>query len=170
MKKFLKKFIGIVYILCFLISMFNIEQVQADSKTLGDLKNELAKFKEDYKNNRLQKEMDEQEKINIEGQIINITKEMDDIRTEIVEINETIKQLEIDIENKKQEITNILTLTQVSNGESAYLEYIFGAKDFTDFIYRAAISEQLTSYNNNLVESYKNDIERSEKFVNNIFF
>lgn len=162
-KKILIHFINILYIVCLLTVTFYIEPIKADSKTLGDLKEELAKFKQDYENNKLQKQMSEEEMQNIEAQIVKIKKEISSISDEIIEINNKIDELEVEIQNKEAEIANILSFTQISNGESAYLEYAFGAKDFTDFIYRIAVSEQLTSYNDNLVDSYKNDIEESKK-------
>ena len=162
-KKTLTKILNISYILCILAASLYIEPIKADSKTLGDLKKELADFKSDYESNRLQKQMDEEEIRNIEAQVVTINQEIKDISDEIVEINAKIDELEIEIENKEQEIKDIIRLTQVSNGESAYMEFIFGAKDFTEFIYRAAISEQLSTYNNNLVEEYKNDIEESNR-------
>ena len=52
---------------------------------------------------------------------------------------------------------------QLSNGESAYLEYIFEAQDYTDFIYRMAVSEQLSSYNDRLIDEYHSKIRENEK-------
>ena len=75
----------------------------------------------------------------------------------------SLNGLNEDIEQKKSEIESILSFVQISSGESAYLEYAFGAKDFTDFIYRVAVSEQLTAYNDDLVEQYKQNIEEDEK-------
>lgn len=41
---------------------------------------------------------------------------------------------------------------QISEGDNVYLEYIFEATSFTDFIYRSAIVEQLTKYNDELID------------------
>jgi len=109
-------------------------------------------------NNKLLKKK-EKTKENIRQTEKNIMKNED----EIGKLNEEIGELNESIEKKEKEIQDILTFYQISNGESAYLEYAFGAKTFTDFIYRAAVSEQLTSYNNGLVEQYKQEIEESKK-------
>ena len=50
-----------------------------------------------------------------------------------------IDELNENINSKKKEIENLLSFLQVSNGENVYLEYIFEAKTFTDFIYRSAV-------------------------------
>ncbi|MBO5096509.1 MAG: peptidoglycan DD-metalloendopeptidase family protein [Bacilli bacterium] len=163
MKSILEKLIHISLICCLLFINFYVPEVNAASKTLGDLKNELQKFEKDYQDNKLQQEMSEQEIKNIQNKINTINSNIVKIGEEIKQLNEQIEQLTIEIQNKEAEIDNILSFTQVSNGESAYLEYAFGAQDFTDFIYRIAVSEQLTSYNNNLVDEYKADIELSKK-------
>ena len=52
---------------------------------------------------------------------------------------------------------------QVSEGENAYLEYAFGAKTFTDFIYRMAVTEQLANYNDELIKEYNEMIKANER-------
>ena len=56
-----------------------------------------------------------------------------------------------------------MNFLQLSNGENAYLEYAFGAQDFTDFIYRMAVSEQLASYNDQLMTDYNQMIEDNKQ-------
>lgn len=156
----IKKGVGIFLIISLLISNFYIPKVEA--KTLGDLKEELRQFEEDYNNNQLEQEMTEQEIANIEAKIVNLTDNIIRLGDEIKTLNKEIEQLNKDIEEKKSEIENILSFTQISSGESAYLEYAFGAQDFTDFIYRVAIAEQLTKHNDQLVEQYKDNIKQNE--------
>lgn len=159
----LKKIINICLIVCLLIANFYIPEFKVRAKTLGDLKKELAQFEEDYKNNQLQQELTQEEILNIESKITNITDNIIKLGKEIANLNSEIDKLNEEIEQKKSEIESILSFVQISSGESAYLEYAFGAKDFTDFIYRVAVSEQLTSYNDELVEQYKKNIEDNEK-------
>ena len=52
---------------------------------------------------------------------------------------------------------------QVSNGDNIYLEYVFEAKSFTDFIYRSAIVEELTDYNDELIDKMYQMIEEDKK-------
>ena len=44
-----------------------------------------------------------------------------------------------------------------------YLDYAMGAKTFTDFIYRVAISEQLIEYNDSLVDEYNDLIVKNKE-------
>ena len=155
--KIVRKFIYILFIFCILISNLYIPKIEA--KTLGDLKQELAKFEEDYRKNQLQQELTESEMEQIKININQINDKIVSLGVDIDNLNEEIEKLNEDIISKEAEIESILAFVQISNGESAYLEYAFGAQNFTDFIYRIAVSEQLTTYNDNLVDEYKQNIE-----------
>lgn len=161
MKKWMKNSLSIIFIACLLTSNFYIPKVEA--KTLGDIKEELRKFKEDYENNKLQQDLTQEEINNIKSRITQIRNNIESIEKTVYDLGIEIEQLDKEIAEKEKEIESILAFYQISNGESAYLEYAFGAQDFTDFIYRIAVSEQLTSYNNELVDQYKQDIENSKK-------
>ena len=50
-----------------------------------------------------------------------------------------------------EEIKQIIHYYQVSSSEAFYLEYVFKAKDYTDFIYRLALAEQLSEYRENTI-------------------
>ena len=160
MKKFIKKSTCLFFIVSLLISNLYIPSVSA--KTLGDLKKELEEFKKEYEENENMQAVTEEEMANIKKNINTINQNIVDIGDEIVELNKQIVELNEEITKSEDEIKAILSFVQVSNGESAYLEYAFGAKDFTDFIYRIAVSEQLTTYNEQLVEQYKNNIEENK--------
>ena len=161
MIKVSKIIIQFVFIICLLISNFYIPQVKA--QTVGEYKEELEQYKEEYENNQNEKELTEEELSNIKNNINSISVNISNIADEIISLDDQIKQLNNNIIAKEEEIEDILVFFQVASGENAYLEYAFGAKDFTNFIYRLAVSEQLTSYNNSLVEQYKNDIKEGEQ-------
>lgn len=65
-----------------------------------------------------------------------------------------------------------MSFYQISGSSTMYLDYAMGAKTFTDFIYRVAISEQLIEYNDSLVDEYNNMIvknkEKQEKLSKDI--
>ena len=134
-----------------------------NAKTLGDLKNELSKLEEKYAANQAQKELTEKEIETVNNTISSIDKQIEQINIDVKKLSDEIVSLNQEIDKKEQEVKDIIAFLQVSNGESAYLEYAFGAKDFTDFIYRMAISEQLTSYNDKLVDEYNQMIKDNEQ-------
>ena len=161
MKNFYKILCQILFVVCLLVSNFYIPKVQA--RTLREMREELEELKEKYENNQLQINLTEKEIEQTKNRISTIRTTILDIQENMFELRNTIEELNQDIADKESEIDDILVFFQVANGENSYLEYAFGAKDFTDFIYRLAVSEQLTSYNNELVEQYKQDIEESEQ-------
>ncbi|UKI27821.1 MAG: hypothetical protein L6V91_04510 [Bacilli bacterium] len=56
---------------------------------------------------------------------------------------------------KSNETDELLKFLQISSGENVYLEYLFQAESYTDFIYRYSIVSQLTEYNTNLMNELK---------------
>jgi murein DD-endopeptidase MepM/ murein hydrolase activator NlpD len=164
MKKIFQNIIHISLIICLIIVNLYIPDVKAsESTTLRQLKEELAAFEQDYNDNKLQQQLTEEERENTKSNIKNIETTISNTQDEIYNLKLEIEQLNKDIIEKEEQIDSLLSYYQISNGESTYLEYAFGASNFTDFIYRVAISEQLTSYNNSLVEQYKQSIEDSNK-------
>ena len=163
MRKINKKIWQFGFIICLLISNFYIPIPIANAQTLGDLKKELADFKAEYEKNKEEQQLTEEELNQAKSEINTIEINIVAAQEEIVNLNNEIEQLNIEIKNKEEEIEDILVFFQVASGENAYLEYAFGAKDFTDFIYRLAVSEQLTSYNDQLVAEYQQNIEDNKK-------
>lgn len=129
---------------------------------------------QDYidKLNAYQKEVDDaQSKINQTEAQINAAKQT------INQINAEVKQMAIDIEKMHQEIEDynqeikdkslqtkqLFQYLQISEGENVYLEYIFGANNVTDLIYRMSIVEQLTDYNEQTIKQLEEMIEANKK-------
>lgn len=159
----MKKILSMILIAAIVIPSFIVPSDVVSAKTLGDMKNELKKLEEEYAANQQQKELTEQEIQNVKNTISSIDKQIAQINIDVKNLSDEIVKLNEDIKKKEQEVKDIVSFIQVSNGESAYLEYAFGAKDFTDFIYRMAISEQLTSYNDKLVDEYNQMIKDNEQ-------
>lgn len=120
---------------------------------------DLAKY-----NSSNNKQNEAKNKINdLQNDIGNVSNNIDKYQKEIDESKDKIEQLNKEIEVKKKEIDNLLSFMQVSDGDNVYLEYIFGASSFTDFIYRSAIVEQLTKYNDELVDDMHKKIEENKE-------
>lgn len=156
----MKKFF--MYGMIFLASLF-IFTGKYQAKTLGDLKNSLKKEQEELNEANRKQALTEQERKNVSNNITKIKASIDQTYKDIDNLEAEIAQLNLDIKEKEEQIKEIINFNQISNGDNAYLEYIFGAKDFTDFIYRAAITEQLAKYNDKLVDEFNNSIKLNEK-------
>ena len=165
MLKLLKKisYITLIFIML-LVNFFipsNLEVVEA--KTVRDLMKELEAKEKEYKDSQGQKELTEAEINSTKANIKAINDEISKIQKDMLDLTEEINDLTEEIKVKEKEIKSIMNYYQLSNGESAYLEYIFNAVDFTDFIYRLAIAEQLSNYNDKLIDEYNETIKENEK-------
>ena len=135
----------------------------AKAQTLGQLKDELKQKENEYNQNKINQALTEQEISAVNASIESIKKQISQTYIDIDNLTIEIEKLNTQIAEKEQEVKDIINFVQVSNGESAYLEYMFGAADFTDFIYRVAVSEQLTAYNEKLIDEYNSMIETNKQ-------
>ena len=149
--------------ICVLLICFFIIPLDSEAKTLRDLKNELAALKQKKADAESEKEKT-QEELNLVNKNIEATaNKITESEQTIEKLTEEIHELNEKTELRDLEIKEIIHFLQISSGESAYLEYIFGAKDITDFIYRSAISEQLVAYNDQLIEEYNETIIKNKE-------
>ena len=95
--------------------------------------------------------------------IRNLKSEIEKMGNEVVTLQQEIADANVEIENKKEETKQLFAYLQLSGGENIYLEYIFDSDSVTDFIYRVAIVEQITKYNDDLVKELNEKIKANEK-------
>ena len=157
----MKKLLIGLFVICLVIHPIFLGPAKA--QTLGELKAELQKKQEEYNQNKANQAQTEQEISNVNASINSIQEEINQTYIDIDNLTIEIENLNQQIEEKEQEVKDIINFVQISNGESAYLEYMFGAQDFTDFIYRIAVSEQLTAYNDKLIDEYNEMIEGNKQ-------
>ncbi len=137
---------------------------EAEAKSLKNLKDELATLKKEYQENQGKQQATEAEIQAANNQITKLSEEKFALEEEIENLNAQIEQLNQDIENKNEDIKEIIQYYQLTaTGQNAYLEYVFASTDFTDFIYRMAIAEQLSDYNEELIREYEDLIIESER-------
>lgn len=162
--KYLKKFNYILLIFVMLIvNFFMTTREDVSAKTVRDLVNELDALKQEYNDSQNKQQLTEKEIETKKASISAINNEISNIQTEMLNLTIEIGVLNEEIKQKEDEIKSIINYYQLSSGESAYLEYIFNAVDFTDFIYRLAITEQLSNYNDKLIDEYNAKIKENEK-------
>jgi len=168
----MKVFKGISYLLLIVIMLIApimggnyIDDVDANRpQTLRDLKNNLAEWERRAAANLQQQRATEAEIRAARESIARAGTEIIQIEEEIVELNAEIDQLTEDIKLMNVQLREIMVYYQLtSTGENAYLEYIFTATDFTDFIYRMAIAEQLSDHNARLIDEYEALIIKTEE-------
>ena len=145
----------------FICVFFMISGVNA--KSLKQLRDELARD-EANKASLIARQKTIKSKISqMNNEIAALNKKITENHNKIQESKEKIQELQKDIEDKQKEIDNLLSFLQISNKDNVYLEYVFEAKTFTDFIYRSAIVEQLTAYNDELIDYMYKLIEENKQ-------
>lgn len=155
--------IGICLFSFIFVCVCSIGAATNENTTLKDLKDKLAQ--EEKKLASIESEKAEvQKKIkDIEDELDVIADSIEQCQDDIDTTKKKIKELEKEIENKQLEIDNLISFEQISSGDNVYLEYIFNAKTFTDFIYRVSVVEQLTEYNDGLIDQMNDLIEENKK-------
>lgn len=147
-----------------LLSIFIIP-TKVEAKTLDDYYNELAALEKKYNEANSSKKLTEE-------QIEELGQEINSINKNIANTQEEIKQAEQDIvdsnkkiEEKKNETDELMKFLQITSGGNVYLEYLFEAESYTDFIYRYSIVTQMSGYNTKLMnelEQLINDLNEKK--------
>lgn len=143
-----------------------ISPIKTEAKTLQDLYNQLAKLQSQYNANKNNRNMTESELNRINNEINNINYTIEKTRKEIIQAEKDIEDSKEKIEDKKLETDGFIQFLQVSNGGNIYLEYLFDAENYTDFIYRYEVVKQLTNYNSDLIDELEQlikDLQKKEK-------
>ena len=148
-----------------LLILLLIIPINANAKTLRDFKAELDAAQRALDSNQSDIHATQEEIDAAKNRVTEIHQEMTDIDNDMLEINRNISKLNEKIQEKDKETKDIMKYYQFSNGESAYLEYLFSAKSITDFIYRMAITEQLSKYNDKLIKEMNSLIEQNRENI-----
>lgn len=152
-----------IFLLIILIVPMMIPPQEVKGKTINGLQQEINDAKKQIEENKNKKQLTQEQIQTVNANISLIDKEIKEGEAKVIALNEESIKLANKIEEKKEEIKKIINFFQLSNGEETYLEYVFGAATFTDFIYRKAITEQLTKYNKNLVKEFDEMIKANRK-------
>lgn len=152
-----KKLISAILILLVIIP-YNVS-----AKTLQDLYNELASVQSELAANKNSRALTEKEVSNLQEEILNINRTIERQQKEIEEAEEDIQESQNSIIEKGKETDELLKFLQVTTGENKYLEYLFEAESYTDFIYRYEVVKQLSNYNSTLINELETLIKELEQ-------
>lgn len=154
MKKRLLCFFGILLIVC-------INDVKAI--TLKEYEDKVRKYQNEVNAAKAAIRKTEGQIASTKNEITSINNQVKKLDEEIVNMREEVEKGKEEIKEKSLQVKQFFSYLQMANGENAYLEYAFGADNVTDFIYRMSIVEQMTDYNNEVIEDLENMIERNAK-------
>lgn len=155
----------IKYYLITFLAIILITPININAKTLGDLKKENDNLQSQYDTNNQKKKQNQEDITSTKNRIDSIYNEIEEAQNEIQNINDDIEKLNISIDEKNDQVKELMKFFEVSEGESVYLEYIFKAESITDFIYRLSVTEQLSSYNNKLIDEMNDLITKNKENI-----
>ncbi len=159
MKRMFKMLFIITISFIFSINVFAV----SNNTSLKDLKDKLAKEAAEVKKVENKQKQTKNSIIALEKDLDKLAKEIDDFELAIKNSKTKVTELEEDIKNKKVEIDKLISFKQTTDVENMYMEYVFEAKSFTDFIYRSALVEQLVKHNDELINEMHDLIEENKK-------
>lgn len=159
----MRKILVFLTIIILLIPMFFVSNISADSKTLGQLLNELDNLENNLKNLSNEKQLTEEQLKEITNNIVQIGLKINSIEENIINNQKEIDNMNEQINNKQKQIKKLISLMQKNNSEKMYLEFLFGSDTLINFIYRMKAIEQITNYNDKLVNDMHNMIEENKQ-------
>jgi len=153
----MKKILVILFIfLLFIPIVFYSSEVEA--KTIADLRKELSAIEKKEAENTNNIIMTESKINATKKEISTIYDNITNITSEIQQSEKDIIDLGIKIEDKDKSTKALMSSLQKTTGNSFYVEYLFGADTIEDFIYRYAITEEITKYNSDLIIEMNDNI------------
>lgn len=163
------KKIGIIILIALLIW----PSIEVSAKTLRDIKNDLEAAEKKLKDNKQKQVETEAEMKEVQAEVHENLVEVDSILKNIAYLTQEIEDYDQKIDLKEAEIKKLVNFVQKTEGNNAYLEYVFNAEDFSELVYRTAVAEQLSKYNSELIDEYnkmiaektssKNDLEKKQE-------
>lgn len=150
----MKRFIKVLLIFIFFFSF----SINTNAKTLKDLKNELAAQQAKKQANDNKKKQTQSEINSASNRIKSINGEIANREENITRLTGEIATLEEKAKEKEKEIKQLIAYMQIADSENMYLEYVVGSKSIEDLVLRSAVSEQMVSYNDNLIDEYNKTV------------
>ncbi len=171
---------GIILVLCFLIAIgfagndTFVSRAEITSDSIKDKQNQISaaekekdKLKQGLTDVKKLKQELEKSKNSLEKYIIQLDSNLDTVNAKIKELQTTIEQKEADIEITTQELNEALEIEHnqyeamkvriqfmYEQGDSFYLDALFGADSFGDILNRADYFEDVASYDRKKLEEY----------------
>lgn len=134
----------------------------ANAKTIADLRRELDEIEKRENENNNNISLTESEIATVQNEIGSIYNEINTITNDIKTATKEIEDLGKKIIEKDESIKKLMSSLQKTEGNSFYIEYLFGADSIEEFIYRYAITEQITEYNSDLIIEMQDMIKKNE--------
>ncbi len=160
-----RKILLLIIVLCISITIL---PTKTSAKTLGQLKSELAQAEKEYNENKNQQNTIKNNIDYSNKEIVASQKAIDQAQKDITAAGKKIQDLNEEIDEKQLQIKELMKAVQLTDGDISYLDYIFGSESMTDLIHRTSIAEEISEYNDQLIDDMNNKVEESKKLQKNL--
>lgn len=158
----MKKILVILIIFSIFIPLIE-SNAASKANTIAELRNELAALKQKKKNNEKEKAQTQGEINSSKNSIYNAQIEIANNQTKVENARKEIEQLNVEISETEENIKKLVSAYQIASGENVYLEYVFNAKSYAELVYRYAVVDQILTYNEEQITSWKDKIEQNNQ-------
>lgn len=152
-----------------LCSSSQLSKYQSECQAFNEyLKKKNSTLKETITNTQKDLEKTKNDIQIVENKLNDLDNQMKQSEQEISYIEISIETLEKNIIDKETEIKERMYAMQTYTNSNRYIEYIFGAKSFTDFFSRAESLNDLTQYDDELIAQLSNEkkmVEEQKKIL-----
>ena len=167
-----KRILSALLLLSFVL--FAVTPALADE--LEEKKQELTNIQQQAEEAQRKAEQARSKERSISEQLRRIQGELDSAQDEFESINDQLENTEEQIQSNTELATRLTAKMQsqtkvlhrrirdiYKNGQVNYVDVLFGAKDFNDFVSRMDILKRILAYDNALIQSTKADRQALEK-------
>lgn len=151
-------------ILIIIMLLVFMPKVNASSaNTIAELRKEIEALKA-KKQAQGNKKAQTQSEINATTNKLNNTKnEITEGRNQIETARLEIEKLNKEIEDGTENIKSLMNSYQINGADNAYMDYIFKADSYADFVYRYTVIKQVIDYNKELIDGWNEKITQNEQ-------
>ena len=96
------------------------------------------------------------------SKIADLNNQIEQKQNEINYLQESIKSLEASINEKEEEVKDRMYAMQSYNNSNSYIEFIFGASNFSDFFSRIDSINEITHWSGELIEKINDEKKQVE--------
>lgn len=138
------------YLLTALIfsSFSGVANAQSTSQKISEMKKKISGADKQYSNALQQKQYYDKKIEALAGDIYNADKIINSLESEIEEQNKKIEETSVKLENKQESYNTRLRALQ-HRGSLSYIDVIFGAESFSDFLLRVSLVNDLVTHDKN---------------------
>ena len=135
----------------------------SSANTIAELRKEIEALKA-KKQAQGNKKAQTQSEINTTTNKLNNTKnEITEGKNQIETARLEIEKLNKEIEDGTENIKSLMNSYQINSADNAYMDYIFKAESYADFVYRYTVIKQVIDYNKELIDGWNEKIIQNEQ-------